>query len=175
MKQLLQSRRQPGARMSSVLGKVIALNLLLAAPFALAAPAAGAKAAGTAPVIVLTQLPCQFVESEGGIDRGYRSSKQEDCERINAQSGAARVQAAKPLELKPGPYVFRVTNKSVPYELGFWLRGAGVAGRVTLPSVSGGGLTQGVTQDYEIVLKPGEYVYSCPLNTTPDYRLVVKK
>lgn len=125
-------------------------------------------------VVVLTQIPCQFVESENGADRGYRSRKQEDCERINAQSGAARVEGATPLELKPGRHVFRVTNKSVPYELGFWLRGAGLTGRARLPSVSGGGLTQGVTKDYEIVLKPGEYVYSCPLNTTPDYRLIVK-
>jgi len=151
-----------------------ALSALLATQIAVAAPAAGEKAAGTAQVIVLTQVPCQFVESENGTDRGYRSNKQEDCERINAQSGDARVKSAKAVELKPGRYVFRVTNKSVPYELGFWLRGAGLAGRATLPSVSGGGLTQGVTKDYEIVLKPGEYVYSCPLNTTPDYRLIVK-
>ncbi|MGP1614552.1 MAG: hypothetical protein ACTS5Y_05780, partial [Pollutimonas bauzanensis] len=73
----------------------------------------------------------------------------------------------------PGRYIFRVTNKDVPYELGFWLRGAGLTGRATLPSVSGGGLTQGVTKDYAIELKPGEYAYSCPLNPTPDYRLIV--
>ena len=34
-------------------------------------------------VVVLTQIPCQFVESENGTDCGYRSRKQEDCERIN--------------------------------------------------------------------------------------------
>ena len=151
-----------------------AFSLLLAAQFAVASPAAGEKVADAAQVVVLTQIPCQFVESENGTDHGYRSRKQEDCERINAQSGTARVQGAKPLELKPGRHVFRVTNKGVPYELGFWLRGAGLTGRVSLPSVSGGGLTQGTTRDYEIVLKPGEYVYSCPLNTTPDYRLIVR-
>ena len=150
----------------------VALGLLLVAPLVGAAPAAGEKAAA-AQVVVLTQIPCQFVESENGTDRGYRSRKQEDCERVNAQSGAARVQSAKPLELKAGRYLFRVTNKNVPYELGFWLRGAGLAGRARLPSVSGGGLTQGLTKDYAIKLKPGEYVYSCPLNTTPDYRLIV--
>lgn len=124
-------------------------------------------------VIELTQVPCQFLQSEGGVNRGYKSQNIKDCEAINAQSGEARVAAAKPTELKPGKYIFRVKNESVPYELGFWLRGASVAGRVTLPSVSGGGLTQGKTKDYEIVLKPGEYLYSCPLNTTPDYRLIV--
>ena len=136
----------------------------------------GAKAQSAAPnVIELTQVPCQFLESEGGVSRGYKSQSIKDCEAINAQSGAARVAAAKPLQLKPGKYVFRVKNESVPYELGFWLRGASVAGRVTLPSTSGGGLTLGKTQDYEIVLKPGEYLYSCPLNTTPDYKLIVGK
>jgi len=153
---------------------LVAVCLMSGARLAQAAPTAGEKAEGRAQVVVLTQLPCQFVESEGGTDRGYKSTKQEDCERINAQSGAARVKSAKPLELKPGRYVFRVSNKSVPYELGFWLRGAGIKGRVTLPRVSGGGLTQGTSKDYEIALTPGEYVYSCPLNTTPDYRLIVK-
>ena len=73
-----------------------------------------------------------------------------------------------------GDYTFRVVNKNVHYELGFWLRSKGHDWRnplhkVTKTSVSGGGLTQGTTKDYEVTLKPGEYVYSCPLNTTPDY------
>ena len=115
-----------------------------------------------------------LLESEDGKDRGYQSRSIKDCEAINAKTAKQRVGQAKPLELKPGKYVFRVTNRNVPYELGFWLCGASVAGRVTLPSVSGGGLMPGKTQDYAIELKPGEYVYSCPLNTTPDYKLVVR-
>lgn len=127
----------------------------------------------TPTVIELTQVPCQFIESEQGVNHGYRSTNIKDCEVINAKSGASRVNNAKPLRLKSGRYIFRVTNEDVPYELGFWLRGDGIAGRVTLPSVSGGGLLTGKTQDYAIDLKPGDYVYSCPLNSTPDYRLVV--
>lgn len=139
------------------------------------APGQLLAAAVVAPhVVELTQLPCQFLESEGGINRRYLSGSIKDCEAINAKIGKQRVAQAKPLELRRGKYVFRVTNKNVPYELGFWLRGASTAGRVTLPSVSGGGLLQGQSRDYEIELKPGEYLYSCPLNTTPDYRLVVK-
>jgi hypothetical protein len=68
---------------------------------------------------------------------------------------------------------FCVTNKNVPYDLGFWLRGDGLVNRAILPRVSGGGLAMGSTQTYEIELKVGEYVYSCPLNPTPDYKLVV--
>ena len=68
-----------------------------------------------------------------------------------------------------------MTNKNVPYELGFWLRGDGLMSRLRLPSVSGGGLMNGETQDYEIDLPPGVYVYSCRLNTTPDYKIIVKE
>lgn len=125
-------------------------------------------------VIELTQVPCQFLESENGRNQGYKSAGKADCDAINTKTTDARLKAAKTIELKPGRYIFRVTNKDVPYELGFWLRGDGVVARASLPSVSGGGLTTGKTQDYPIELKPGSYVYSCPLNPTPDYKLVVK-
>ena len=126
-------------------------------------------------MIELSQIPCQFLESENGVDRGYKSAKAADCEAINSRTSEARLMEAKTLKLKPGTYVFRVANQNVPYELGFWLRGATTFGRATLPSVSGGGLTTGKTQDYTIELKPGEYIYSCPLNPTPDYRLLVEQ
>ena len=137
------------------------------------APATRALAATAVEVITLTQIPCQFLESEDGKDHGYKSEKKADCDATNARDGADRLAAAKTLTLKPGRYIFRVTNRNVPYDLGFWVRGDGIVNRTTLPSVSGGGLGAGQTRDYEIDLKPGEYVYSCPLNPTPDYRLVV--
>ena len=80
---------------------------------------------------------------------------------------------SEPLRLKPGEYVFRVSNRDVPYRLGFWLRGAGLS-RLTLPSVSGGGLHTGAVKDYTVNLEAGEYRYSCPLNPTPDYVLIVE-
>ncbi len=149
---------------ANIFGTSIVAAAVLAAPLALAAPQ----------VVELSQVPCQFLESEHGVNQGFRSTKIQDCEAINARTGKDRLAKAKTLELKPGKTVFRVTNKDVPYELGFWLRGATLLSRAALPSVSGGGLATGKTQDYVIDLKPGEYVYSCPLNPTPDYRLVVK-
>lgn len=124
-------------------------------------------------IIDLTQTPCQFLESEGNTDHKYESEKKADCEAINEKTAEQRLAEAEPFNLKAGDYVFRVTNKNVPYDLGFWLRGDGIINRATLPSVSGGGLSTGATRDYEVSLKPGEYIYSCPLNTTPDYKLVV--
>ncbi len=147
------------------------------APTALGALALGAVIATEAPagpmIIELTQTGCQFVEAERGIDHGFTTASKADCEAINDETGAERLAKSPVLNLKPGKYVFRVTNKNVPYGLGFWLRGDGVVARATLPSVSGGGLTEGTTKDYAIELEEGEYVYSCPLNPTPDYRVVV--
>ncbi|NNJ73605.1 MAG: hypothetical protein HKP56_00420 [Anderseniella sp.] len=125
-----------------------------------------------AKVVELTQTACQFVEVEDK-DHGYKSTKKADCEAINAKTADERLKTAKVMTLKPGKHVFRVTNKNVPYGLGFYLRGAGVS-RLTLPKVSGGGLEQGVSKDYSINLTPGTYYFSCPLNTTPDYTIKVE-
>lgn len=148
--------------------------VLGAAMTALAGTGAAVAASADATVISLTQTACQFIESENGVDRGYTTHKKADCDAINARTGAARVTESKTLHLKPGKYTFRVTNRDVPYELGFWVRAESLINRVLLPSTSGGGLVEGKTQDYTIELKPGKYIYSCPLNTTPDYRLVVE-
>ncbi len=133
----------------------------------------GAAHAAEATVIELTQVGCQFLESENGVSHGYQPAQSSDCEAVNERTGTERLGKAKIFKLKPGKYVFKVTNKNVPYSLGFWLRGDGLLNRARLPSVSGGGLTVGTTKDYQIELKPGEYVYSCPLNPTPNYKLVV--
>ncbi|MCC0179527.1 hypothetical protein I4641_21440 [Waterburya agarophytonicola K14] len=124
-----------------------------------------------ATVVELTQVGCQFLEVEAK-NYQYQPTSAEDCNKINSQTLAARKSEFKPLELKPGKYIFRVTNENVSYPLGFYLRGSGIQ-KVTLPKVSGGGLSKGTTKDYEITLKPGEYVFSCPLNPTPDYPIVV--
>ncbi|WP_417614632.1 hypothetical protein [Oceanisphaera sp.] len=140
-------------------------TLALALPFTLRA---------AEPVVIeLTQTGCQFIESENGVDHGYITHAKADCDRINAETAVERLAQARTLELEPGRYIFRVHNRDVPYELGFWLRGAGLLDRALLPGVSGGGLSMGTSRDYEIELEPGEYLYSCPLNTTPDYRLTV--
>ena len=150
--------------MSYVFPMVVGLGLALQA----------AQACAQAKLVELTQTPCQFLESEGGKDRGFKSAKATDCVAINNRTGAQRLAESRTIELTPGKYVFRVKNRNVPYELGFWLRGESLVDRARLPTVSGGGLTAGRTQDYEIELKSGNYVYSCPLNPTPDYKLVVR-
>lgn len=120
-------------------------------------------------VIELTQVPCQFLESEG-IDLNFESESASDCREVNQNTKDNRT--AQSLSIPAGEYTFRVTNDGIPYEVGFFLRGAGLGG-LTLPRVSGGGLFDGDTREYTIALTPGEYVYSCPLNPTLNYPLTV--
>ncbi len=156
-------------RLNSCQGKSIQRVLFMAMVFIVLVFSHYANAAG--PVIVeLHQTPCTIVEAEEH-PQTFVSHSSQDCVRINRETAGKRT--FKVLRLKAGKTVFRVTNTSVPYTLGFWLRGRGV-GRLTLPSVSGGGLEPGATKDYVIDLKPGKYLYSCPLNPTPDYPLVVE-
>ncbi|MDX1576103.1 MAG: hypothetical protein R3285_07910 [Kiloniellales bacterium] len=146
---------------------------------ALAVPGANQTLAAAEPqVIELTQIACQFLEPENGVDHDFETDEKADCERINAETGADRLAEAQVLTLAPGSYIFRVTNLDVPYELGFWVREhdynwKNPIHKLTKTSVSGGGLDTGATKDYEVELEPGEYLYSCPLNPTPDYKLVV--
>jgi len=131
-------------------------------------------AAQEAVVITLTQTGCQFTEPEG-TDRGYTTHRPEDCKTINRESRDQRLATHQVLRLTPGRYVFRVSNVNVPYELGFYLRASNRALIPFAPRVSGGGLGQGETQDYAVDLSPGDYLYSCPYNPTPNYRLVVSE
>jgi hypothetical protein len=158
---------------------MLELRILAAAAAVVLGTTAVAAAAAEPTVVTLTQVGCQFIESENGVDHGYKPKEEADCNKINGDSGSARLAKAKTLELKPGKYVFRVTNKNVPYELGFWLRESDYQlgnplHKLSKISVSGGGMTTGKTIDYEVDLKPGRYLYSCPLNPTPDYTLLVK-
>lgn len=139
----------------------------------------GNTQAQAATVIDLTQIGCQFLESENGKDQGYKPKSAEDCKKINAETGKDRLAKAKVLKLKPGEYIFRVKNENVPYQLGFWLRDhdysfSNPLHKITKTSVSGGGLTLGTTKDYKVTLKAGgKYIYSCPLNPTPNYSIEV--
>jgi hypothetical protein len=132
----------------------------------------GLAQAQEANIVTLTQTPCQFLEPENG-DKGFKSQSKADCVAINKKTTKDRLATARVIKLKAGKTVFRITNKNVSYPLGFYFRGSGLINYATLPKVSGGGLATGVTKDYAIDLKPGEYIFSCPLNNTPDYTVVV--
>ena len=117
----LEMRQEEMSKIRSTLVSGVAASLAVGLAAGLAA-SAWASAAVT--VIKLTQAACQFVESENGMDRGLTTTKAADRIRINRATGAKRRAQAKPLILKPGRYEFRVTNKNVSYELGFFCASA---------------------------------------------------
>ena len=80
------------------------------------------------------------------------------------------------LDLKPGKYVFEITNRNVPHEVGFYLRKKSANGKgKPLPNSDARHLKAGEARKTGVVtLEPGEYLYSCPLNPTPHYIITVR-
>jgi uncharacterized cupredoxin-like copper-binding protein len=82
------------------------------------------------------------------------------------------------LQLKAGePYVFAVTNKGVDHAVGFVVAPKGKTeqgNHITnayVKEVVKDGQTQMTGQ---VILQPGEYVFFCPMNPTPQYSLIVE-
>lgn len=79
------------------------------------------------------------------------------------------------LNLKPGKYIFEVTNQGVDHEVAFML----VPADSPKDAIQAAGLPKllkdGETQKSGIVeLTAGTYKYNCPLNPTPQYTLTVE-
>lgn len=86
----------------------------------------------------------------------------------------------KGLTLSPGQYQFEVTNATVDHEVGFVIqkaadKDADLMKTAIKSSFTTAAVAPGATQSSGVVnLTPGEYVYSCPLNPTPQYTITVK-
>ena len=84
------------------------------------------------------------------------------------------------LALAPGQYRFRVANQGVDHEVGFVIQRAADKDASPMETAVENSFTQstianGATSETGVVtLTPGEYVYSCPLNPTPHYTIVVE-
>lgn len=94
--------------------------------------------------------------------------------RLEQTSGEFTV---KSLELEAGTYQFEIFNNNVDHEVGFVLAPQGkpeqkhhiTEAYVKQPVKKGkSSLTS------EVTLAKGEYIYFCPLNPTPQYKLIVK-
>ena len=84
------------------------------------------------------------------------------------------------LNLNPGKYQFRVVNKDVDKDLGFTIQREkdkdGDLMKTAIPEAfTTAYIKKGKAEYTKIVnLEKGKYVYSCPLNPTPYYKLIVK-
>lgn len=82
------------------------------------------------------------------------------------------------LTLKPGTYIFEVSNSGVDHEVGFVL--VPVKNGKEGEHIKSGYLANAVKNGAKasskaVTLKAGTYNYFCPLNPTPHYKIVVKE
>lgn len=82
------------------------------------------------------------------------------------------------LELKPGKYIFEVTNLEVDHAVGLAIAPevGGKAGKHIKSGYLKKTIKKGETAASGVVeLKAGTYKYFCPLNPTPEYTITVSK
>ena len=110
-----------------------------------------------------------------GIAAGYATFAQEPATvKLDQTPGEFKTTE---LKLKPGKYVFDVTNKGVDHAVGFVITPKGKTDQQD--HIQSSYLSQTIkngesAKSGEVTLGKGEYVYFCPLNPTPLYRLVVE-
>lgn len=81
------------------------------------------------------------------------------------------------LKLKEGTYIFEIANKGVDHEVGFVLA---PEGKTDQPNHIKNAYVQKTVKEgevqssKEVTLKKGTYTYFCPLNPTPQYKLIVE-
>jgi hypothetical protein len=86
----------------------------------------------------------------------------------------------KELKLKPGKYQFKVMNQGVEKDLGFVIQKAADKDKDVMKTAVPNSFTTNLIKkdavEYTgvVELTKGEYVYSCPLNPTPQYKLMVE-
>ncbi|MFT4661072.1 MAG: hypothetical protein ACI8XB_001343 [Patiriisocius sp.] len=83
----------------------------------------------------------------------------------------------KSLTLSEGTYVFEVANNDVDREVGFVLAPKGktdAANHIKEAYVTETVKTDSKSTSQEVTLTKGEYVNFCPMNPTPEYKLIVK-
>jgi len=85
----------------------------------------------------------------------------------------------KELKLSEGTYVFEIENTGVDHEVGFVLIKDGTDASKPKNHIKEAYVQQpvatGKTQSSkEVKLEKGTYIYFCPLNPTPQYKLIVE-
>jgi hypothetical protein len=117
-------------------------------------------------VLALHQSACRFVEAEP--DATFEANDALGCRKYMYEELPHRSHRA--LRLGAGRVVLEVTNEGVAHEVGIWLRRESDGTVIA----TGGGIAPGASGRYDVELVAGRYLYSCPLNPTPAYLIVVE-
>jgi len=126
--------------------------------------------------IVLLLLPTL---AAADIGKGELSSSGPTVVRLAVSPGTFE---PRDLELRPGRYIFMITNQGVDHPIDFVLKrveGQDADGKADPRPVRGARLTRlirnGETSSTPVVdLKAGSYTYVSPLNNTPECSLIVR-
>jgi hypothetical protein len=130
-------------------------------------PASVGPLSSDRPAIRLTVAGCRVEEAEP--DFSVADPTREACVEANRLQFASRSQRA--LVLSAGLWRLVVENRHPDRDAGLWIRRADDPSATVL---SAGGAFPGEEQTYEVELTPGDYLYSCPMTPTVDYRLEVR-
>ncbi len=100
----------------------------------------------------------------------------QDVKTVNLQQTEGEF-TVKELKLSEGTYVFEIENTGVDKEVGFVLAPEGKtdqAHHIKNAYVQKLVATGATESSKEVTLTKGSYVYFCPLNPTPQYKLIVE-
>lgn len=117
-------------------------------------------------ILTLGQSPCRFEEAEP--DASFVADDALGCRAYAYEALPGRTHRA--LRVAPGPLRIAIQNRGVGHEVGIWLRRESDGALVA----SAGGAGPGASIAVQVDLTPGRYLYSCALNPTPAYLLVVE-
>ncbi|PQB05283.1 hypothetical protein [Aureitalea marina] len=102
------------------------------------------------------------------------TSKVGDSKRVKLEQTPGEF-TQQTLKLKPGSYIFEVTNKGIDHAVGFVLAPKSDPDAHIQSAYVTKAIAKGATErSNTTVLTKGEYVYFCPLNPTPQYKLIVE-
>lgn len=105
---------------------------------------------------------------------GFAQKEEAKVIKLDQTPGVFTIEA---LTLKPGKYIFEVTNSGVDHEVGFVI--APVTNGKEGDHIKAGYLPKAIKDGEKasskvVELKAGTYNYFCPLNPTPHYQIIVK-
>ncbi|MBO3698026.1 cupredoxin domain-containing protein [Roseivirga sp. E12] len=111
----------------------------------------------------------------GFVATGFAQKDEAKVIKLDQTPGKFTTEA---LTLKPGKYIFEVTNSGVDHEVGFVI--APVTNGKEGDHIKAGYLPKAIKDGEKasskvVELKAGTYNYFCPLNPTPHYQIIVKE
>ena len=115
-----------------------------------------------------------MVKKDGMMKKDAMMKKAPTTIKLSQTPGVFNIEG---LTLSAGTYVFEIENASVDHAVGFVLAPKGKTDQANHIKAAYVQKTpnRGETAQSKVVnLTPGEYVYFCPLNKTPQYTLTVR-